>query len=69
MEEASRISNAEGTPFKVGITTCMLRVRRQRLRKAARRGGPREEGELAQAESLQRRAPFYARQRPLGFPR
>ena len=39
LEEASRISNAEGTPFKVGITTSMLRVRRQRLRKAARRGG------------------------------
>ena len=70
LEEASRISNAEGTPFKVGITTSMLRVRRQRLRKAARRGGgPREEGELAQAESLQRRAPLSARKRPLGFPR
>ena len=40
LEEASRISNAEGTPFKVGITTSMLRVRRQRLRKAARRGSP-----------------------------
>ena len=39
LEEASRISNAEGTPFKVGITTSMLRVRRQRLRKAARGGG------------------------------
>ena len=71
LEEASRISNAEGTPFKVGITTSMLRVRRQRLRKAARRGGwgAREEGELAQAESLQRRAPLSARKRPLGFPR
>lgn len=58
MEEASRISNAEGKPFKVGITTSMLWVRRRKAQKGCPEGRPREEGELAQAESLQRRAPF-----------
>ena len=56
LEEASRISNAEGTPFKVGITTSMLRVRRQRLRTAARGGG----GGPGKRESWPRPSPCSA---------